>query len=206
MKLPVARPRQSTDMGGAMRDPVLQKNRKQYQATEQRFHEMPTNYNQVGTAQANAALAQGNMMGAVAKAGIDIGQAIIDVDYVEQQADAPMLQAEYTSALAGFYANEGLRNDLSDRDKDGEYNYKAVGDNFANFKRDLIEDLGKRFKITDPGLLADWNAKKIGIDSTAQIKIDSVVDRAKDQRIRLDGEELFAGVTTPEEWDIWEAT
>ena len=72
-------------MASTMRRPVLEEGRVQHQAYQQDFTPMPTNYDDVGNAQARAALAQGEAGMALAEVGLDVAKAADSVFQIQNK-------------------------------------------------------------------------------------------------------------------------
>jgi len=189
----------SRSMASTMRKPVLEANRKESRAAVQKFTAMPTNYNQVGSAQAGAALAQNRIWDQVGKLGTQMSQ----IDYEQQRAALAAKKARLLE-FATAYGTEVATTDLTQKEEGTlTSKYKLVGADFQEALARRDEELDEEFDITDPRLKEEWKNIKIGIRSETSSYLAKLVDAAKDKESKNNAQTALIGLNTKDEYEVW---
>jgi hypothetical protein len=204
MKLPNKRSEVSRSMSSAMREPILRSNAKQEVAATQRFFGMPTNYDDVGNAQARAAQAQGRVGLALADTGIAALGAVAQVDAIQQKVTYDARVSELNSWLAGYAAEEALRQDLGQFDPvTKSYGYDSMDEKFQSEYRQFKEFLGKKYKLTNGALQQEWANVERGSSTEARIRLDRLKRGAMDERVQGDSLVAHSRLSTSDELESW---
>jgi len=193
MKLPKQKSDISYSMTGAMRNPVLRKASVQHQASTQRFIGMPTDYNQVANAKVRAANAKG-------KVGLAFADVAIEIDYNNQKADYVSKTAELKSWIAGYNAEQTMRQDLSEQGgADGSYNYENMQEDFQRELKAFEKELDQKYKFTNQEMQSKYGAFRSGqLDYSAE-NLSKLQMGAERSRIQGEGIMSFDQMAITEE-------
>ena len=203
MKLPTKRDYSSRSMAPAMRNPVLEEGRDDYKSYQQDFKPMPTNYDDIGNAQARAALYRGQMMAEVTDLGLSAVSAVGKVKEVQSKSRMAAKEVELRSWLAG-YVSDAERRGLSTMTEGGQYGYEVERKNYEDSLRKYEAELNKKYRIDDPVTAEEWRLRRMGILSTSNELVDGLIDSAKDIQAKVDAGKALDGVFDAEgveEWD-----
>lgn len=202
MRLPTKRDYSSRSMASAMRNPVLEQQRDKYVGYQQSFTPMPTNYDDVGTAQARAAVAQGEAGIALAEVGLSVVKAADSAHQIQNKSRLLAKKAEMASWLGGYVADASMR-DLALQTGKGKYGYETERANFDKEFRRFEEDLNARYGITDPFIAEEWRAARMGMMDEFGTQLDYLIDGAKDQRAVADAGSALEKVMDHASLDKW---
>ena len=152
-----------------MKQPVIQNSPVKYQAAQQRFVPMPTNYDSVARAQTAAINAKANVANAIVNVVDKFARAAEEADLRNQQAEYITQTTNLESFVAGAYTNQMLREDLSDQREDGSFNYMHSESETRADVEAFIKSQDSTSHITDPVLKARLQAHRQGqIDQITQ--------------------------------------
>lgn len=169
MRLPRKGPTTNSSMAAAMKQPVIQNSPVKYQAAQQRFVPMPTNYDSVARAQIGAINAKANVANAIVNVVDKFARAAEEADLRNQQAEYITQSTNLESFVAGAYTNQMLREDLSDARSDGSFNYMHSEAETVAEINGFIKSQDQSSHITDPVLKARLAAHRQGqIDQISQ--------------------------------------
>ena len=153
-------------MSGAFRNPILRDNVKQEVAATQRHISMPTNYDDVGRAQARAALAQGEVGAALVDASITSLDAGIQVNYANQKSDYLSKTTELENFISEYYAGAAMDQTLGEQDASGKYGYDKLKEGFDKAVKRESERLDKKYNLTVGEFRDKYSSFKSGQVST----------------------------------------
>ena len=190
----------SRSMARTMRRAITEDNRIAHRASFQKFTPMPTNYNEVGRAQAAAALATTRVWDSANRL---MGQ-MAEIDFEQQKSALAAKKArlmEFTTA----YNTDAATQDLT-QTVEGTLTkkHKMVKSDFQSQLSAKLEELDEEYAITDPRLKEEWNNIRIGIVSETSNYLTKLVDKAKDQEAKDNAETAYLAIKTKDDFIKWD--
>jgi hypothetical protein len=185
-----------------MRRPVIEEGREPYRAYQQDFKPMPTNYDDIGNAQARAALMQGEMAVKLGELGGTAATTVQKINRAHNKVRLAAKEAEVRSWLGGRFADAKNRN-LTMINENGVYGYTTEMKDFDNEWRKFEAEINKRLPISDPAIAEEWRIKRMGILSQHRDAVRVLIDNAKDIVAGDEAVSALLRVTNREQLDTW---
>lgn len=204
MRLPRRQGNFNTSMAATMRSPITRRAPMAYRAATQRQVKMPTNYDQVGKAWANAALAQGRMGMAIAEAGQKFVNAGLEIEYNNQKADTLTKKSELKSFIAGFVTEQNMRQDLMEMGENGDYNYNGMEDSLTSALASFEKSHNNRYKITDPQLQSAYMSDRMGMLDAAREELAKLRMSSHNGRVRGEADTELNKIRSEGDYLEWE--